>query len=755
MSVISNRNTVRWNLVALVLAVMLPTLAAAVATIGYVYTQERNGFERGLSETTRALKLVVDREFAGREALLRTLAESPALTRGDLEIFHAYAKAVAPTPDKAIVLSTPDGRTVLNSRRPFGEPLPEVATRVFRRAAEPMAPVVTDLFFANLGQQYSFAVEVPVVREGKVIYYLAMGQFADQLQQVLLDQHLPSGWIGTIVDRKDQVVARNVEPARFIGTRAREEVLQKLEQAHGEPVQIRALDGSAVVAAYSRSTKYGWAVFVGVPQAQITTPAKAAQLFGAIAAVLLVASLLAALQLGRRMVEPVITLADAAAALGRGEPVQLGPTGLRETDVVANALRAASVSLSEAKIELEQRVSAALDDAERAHQSVIRSQRLEAVGQLTGGVAHDFNNLLMVVGTNVHLLQGRHSELAGDAQLARIERAVATGTKLTRQLLSFARRQPLRPQRVDLAQALPEMLDLVRPTLGGSISARCEIEPALACVLIDPAEFELAIINLSINARDAMPGGGQLRVWAHAGTTATALPATAATVVIEVSDSGVGIDRALLDRVFEPFFTTKAVGSGTGLGLSQVYGMATQAGGTVQISSEAGKGTTVRIVLPAADPAGPREQRDQPSPPAQKISGTLLLVEDNPELAQVTRELLEMEGFQVHGATDADDALRQLARLQPPPQLVLSDIRMPGNLDGIGLAAHLQQHSPNLPVVLMTGYTSELEAARALGLEVLAKPVAAGELIEVLRRTVKALPPESGGAAIPPPASEA
>ena len=737
MGLISNRNTVRWHLISLVLVVMLPTLAAAVATVVYVYAQERHGFERGLSETTRALMLVVDREFAGREALLHTLAESPTLTRGDLEGFYAHARAVAPTPDKTIVLSTADGRALLNTRRAFGEPLPEAATRAARTAAEPMSPVVTDLFFANLGKQYSFAVEVPVVRNGKVIYYLAMGEFADHLQKVLLDQRLPSGWIGTIVDRKDRVVARNVEPARFIATRASEKVLQKLEQAAGEPVQVRALDGSAVMAAYSRSPKYGWAVFVGVPQGQITTPAKAAELFGAIGAVLLAASLLAALWLGRRLVKPVTALADAAAALGRGEPVQLGPTGLRETDVVADALRTASVSLGKGKSELEQRVSAALEDAERAHQSVIRSQRLEAVGQLTGGVAHDFNNLLMVVGTNVHLLQGLRSELAGDVHLARIERAVATGTKLTRQLLSFARRQPLRPQLVDLAQTLPEVLDLVRPTLGGSISTRCEIEPALACVLIDPAEFELALINLSINARDAMSSGGRLRVWAHAGSTGETLPETTATVVIEVTDSGMGIDRALLDRVFEPFFTTKAVGSGTGLGLSQVYGMATQAGGTVQISSEPGKGTTVRMVLPAAGPADLREQVDQSGQPAQKMSGTLLLVEDNPELAQVTRELLEMEGFQVHSATHAADALRQLARLQPPPHLVLSDIRMPGDIDGIGLASHLQKQAPELDVVLMTGYTAELEAARALGLDVLAKPIAADDLVRVLRRKVK------------------
>ena len=733
MSAYSTPKTLRGKLVSLVLAFMLPTLAAAIAIIAYVYTAEKHGFERGLAEATRALALVVDRELSKREGVIKTLAESPTLTDGDLRAFYAYAKAVAPTNDTTIVLSDLNGQQIINTRRALGESLPRTLTGEQRRAAGPLATVVSNLYFAPLGKQYSFAVEVPVVREGKILYYLSIGQFASHLQQVLIDQRLPTGWIGTVVDRKDVVVARNPEPQRFVNSRASDEVLGKLQRAAGEPVRIRALDGSAVLASYSRSPSYGWAVFVGVPEAQITSPLQAAGIFGVTAAFLLIASLFAAMRLGGQLVGPVTKLTEAALALGRGESVGSTETGMPETDVVAQALQNASRSVATARSDLEHRVKEALEDADRAHKSAIRGQRLEAVGQLTGGVAHDFNNLLMVVGTNVHLLRSKRSDLAGDVQLARIERAVSTGTKLTRQLLSFARRQPLRPQVIELARALPELMDLVHPSLGSNIVVDCVVDDGLPQVEMDPAELELALINLSLNARDAMPEGGRLTVRATMGRGDQALANRPETVVIEVRDTGTGIDPAIIDRVFEPFFTTKEMGRGTGLGLSQVYGFATEAGGTVQVSST-GAGTAVRLLLPGVTHARRPEDASFPGSVAAPLGSVVLLVEDNVELAQVTRELLAQEGCVVHYASNSSEALSQLAGLDPTPLVVLSDIRMPGEMDGLALAIHLRRIVPRLPVILMTGYTSDLDAARAAGLEVLSKPVQPSELLAVLAR---------------------
>jgi signal transduction histidine kinase/CheY-like chemotaxis protein len=720
--------TVRARLVSFVLAFMLPTVAAAVAAILYVYLDEKRGFERGLVEAGRALTLVVDQEIAGREAVLKTLAASPSLTERDLARFYAFAGEIASTHEMTVVLTDLQGTQLLNTRRPFGDAqLPRSVFRDVVQAAVRRETLVSDLYFAPLGRQYSYAVQVPVVRDGEVIYYLAMGNYADRLQQLLVKQRLPQGWIGSILDRQGAVVARTHNLDRYISKRPPDPLMGQVEAAQGKVQRLPSMEGEPLLASFHRSPLHGWGFVIGVPESQITSPARAAGVFAAVAALLLAASLLAARRLGRQLVEPISNLAAAAGAMGRGGQVALAPTGLAETETVARALQAAGASIQAASSELEERVRQALQEAEKAQKAMVQNQRLEAVGQLTGGVAHDFNNLLMVVDTNAHLLRRLRPELAQDVHLGRIQRAVGTGTRLTRQLLAFSRRQPLRPQRLDLVQALPELLELVRPTLTSRVRLQCEVAPDTACVLVDPAEFELAIINLAVNARDAMPEGGELRV--RAGNVQDgSLPAGA--VLVEVSDTGEGIPAEILDKVFEPFFTTKEVGRGTGLGLSQVYGMATQAGGSVRLASEPGRGTTIGLLLPPA----PADAQDEPPGPAAppQLASRVLLVEDNPELADATRELLLEAGCTVHQARSADEALVLLARLVPPPEVVLSDIRMPGEIDGLGLAARLQRSTPALRVVLMTGYTAELEAARAMRLEVLAKPVQPADLLRAL-----------------------
>lgn len=714
--------TVRARLVSLVLVFMLPTVLAAVATILYVYQEERKAFERSLVEAGRAMGLVVDRELASREAVLKTLAQSPSLTQRDLPRFYAYAREIAPNRETTIALIDTAQQQLLNTRRPLGDKLPVSTFVKMRTEANARQTLVSDLYFAPIGQQHSFAVQVPVIRDDAIVYYLALGNFADTLQRVLVTQPLPAGWLGVVLDRKGVVVARTSKAERFVGQRPSDAVWAMLENTQGSLVRVDSLEGSPMVGAFHRSPTYGWGFFIGVPEAQVTSPMRAAAVFAGFAALLMAASLFAALRLGHRLVDPIRRLADAAAAMGRGEAVAIPATGLAETETVAHALRSADTSIRAASSELEGRVRQALDDADKAHKAMVQNQRLEAIGQLTGGVAHDFNNLLMVVDTNTHLLRRVRPELAQDVHLARIQRAVGTGTKLTRQLLAFSRRQPLRPQRLVLAQVLPELMELVRPTLTSRVRVQCEVEPGTASVLVDPAEFELAIINLAVNARDAMPDGGELRVLAR--------NAADGTVQVDVADTGEGIPAAILDKVFEPFFTTKEIGRGTGLGLSQVYGMATQAGGTVRIASQPDQGTTITLLLPPA-PSGASEEPVRAAAPL-RLSRRVLLVEDNAELAEAARELLVEAGCSVQWARSADEALALLPRMDPAPEVVLSDIRMPGEIDGLGLATRLQRTAPDLRVVLMTGYTSELEAARALKLDVLAKPVQPAELLRAL-----------------------
>jgi two-component system NtrC family sensor kinase len=363
-----------------------------------------------------------------------------------------------------------------------------------------------------------------------------------------------------------------------------------------------------------------------------------------------------------------------------------------------------------------------------------QSQKLEALGHLTGGVAHDVNNLLMVVNNNAHLLE-RLRATGGDiaTPLASIKRAVEAGARLTRQLLAFSRRQAWRGEVIDLRQWLPSVMDLVRHTLTRDIGLQLHVASDVRCVEVDTAELELALINLAINARDAMPQGGQLRIAAANAGAPGRLPAEAEYVEIAVTDTGAGIAPELVERVFEPFFTTKEVGKGTGLGLAQVYGFCTKAGGTAHIESGRGAGTTVRMLLRATRAAAGPGHADDAIPEG---SGRVLVVEDNDEVAQATGALLAAIGYTVERAASAAEAIDRLAAEPHRHDVVLSDIVMAGGMDGLELALQLKRTHPHLPVVLMTGYTSRLDAAVGAGFKVIAKPCPPEQLAAALRRAM-------------------
>ena len=395
------------------------------------------------------------------------------------------------------------------------------------------------------------------------------------------------------------------------------------------------------------------------------------------------------------------------------------------------------------KTRREQAITAALGEAvarrAAAERSVLEGQKLEALAQLTGGVAHDFNNLLAIVSSSLHVHRHLHPALAGERHLEARARAVQSGARLTRQLLSFSRRQALRPEFIVLQSWLPNTEGLLRTTLGSRIGMTVGVDPDVRPVTVDAAELELALINLALNARHAMPGGGSLRIGARNegasedGTT---------TVVIAVADTGVGIPPEVLPRVFEPFFTTRRDDVGSGLGLSQVHGFCAQAGGRVRIASTPGQGTTVEMLLPAEAP-----QDHPPVPPVAAepgpLPGHVLLVEDNEDVAQSTAAILQSAGAQVTHHWSADAALAALDGGALLPDLVLSDIEMPGRLSGMDLGFRLRERWPRLPVVLITGYAKQLEDAVSGGLRVLPKPTPPQELLRELRRAL-------GGAARAP-----
>ena len=390
-----------------------------------------------------------------------------------------------------------------------------------------------------------------------------------------------------------------------------------------------------------------------------------------------------------------------------------------------------------------QRVQAVLEqlreeNRRRAHaeQALLQTQKLEALAQLTGGVAHDFNNLLAVVSNNTHLLGRMRLDPAAAQPIAAIGRAVSAGVRLTRQLLAFSRKQALRPEVIHLQEWLPGVGDLIRTTLGRNIELSLHAATDTPPIEVDVAELELALINLAVNAKDAMPDGGRLAFSARA-----ARPNEAGTgedrpmAAIIATDSGSGIPAEVLGRVFEPFFTTKPPGRGTGLGLSQVHGLCAQSGGSARVRSQPGKGTTVELFLPAvADREAPLRPRVPATP--ERLSGRVLLVEDNVDLAVANKSVLEGAGLRVEHVASADAAL---ARLEGGAQcdIVLSDIAMPGELDGIHLAFRLRETRPSLPVILMTGFAAQIHVATGAGLKVLAKPCEPDELMAALRSALE------------------
>ena len=376
-------------------------------------------------------------------------------------------------------------------------------------------------------------------------------------------------------------------------------------------------------------------------------------------------------------------------------------------------------------IEAARQLRAEAFERERVEAALRQSQKLEAMGHLTGGVAHDFNNLLMVVNLNVTLLRQRLRDGTHDRQIDAIERSVAAGKKLTRQLLAFSRRQPLLPQVIDLQQQLPTLLDLIRPALGGRIELSGDVAPGTRAVRLDSAELELALINLAVNARDAMPDGGSVRI--HARDVEGGL------VELAFGDTGSGIAPEDLERVFEPFFTTKPLGYGTGLGLAQVYGLCARAGGSARVDSTVGQGTTVLLRFPGIEVGDGDVPRPQaPASRIEQLGLRVLLVEDNTDIASATREVLEAAGCEVVHVPQATLVAEALAQ-GPRVNIVLSDIVMPGGMDGLQLCEQLHLTHPRLPVVLITGYAEKLGEAEAQGLVVLPKPFEPALLLRVLR----------------------
>ncbi|GLR83467.1 MASE1 domain-containing protein [Bradyrhizobium iriomotense] len=360
----------------------------------------------------------------------------------------------------------------------------------------------------------------------------------------------------------------------------------------------------------------------------------------------------------------------------------------------------------------------------QAREQLAMSQKMEAIGKLTGGIAHDFNNLLMIIGGSAQIF-ARLLDPKLPRAIEAIQTAAKRGESLTRQLLTFSRHQHLSPTVVDLNASIKNMRTMIESSLRGNIVYEENIGDGVSSVKVDLAELELAIVNIAVNARDAMPNGGTFTLSVHAVTAnqeAGGERLGKAFFAIAFGDTGTGIPPNLLSKMFDPFFTTKEVGKGTGLGLSQVYGFAHQAGGTVTADSKVGQGTTITIYLPSCEDEqiASKELAAARTKAQHSQRKTVLVVDDSADVADVTSSLFEHLGYETIYRDSAEAALT-LLEAGTKIDLVFSDIVMPGTIDGVGLAREIRSRYPNLPVALTTGYSDAANAAPP-NLRILRKP---------------------------------
>jgi PAS domain S-box-containing protein len=382
-----------------------------------------------------------------------------------------------------------------------------------------------------------------------------------------------------------------------------------------------------------------------------------------------------------------------------------------------------------------------LTEKKRAEETILHHQKLDAIGQLSGGIAHDFNNILSVIGGNLEMIANADLPPASRRAIARAQDAAVRAARITQRLLAFARKQPLTRQPLDLNNALEDMSEMLQRAIGNGVRVEMHLAPDPGIVDADIDQFETAILNLALNARDAMPDGGVITIESE-GVGFDDDPRTAQEAPpgdylrISVSDTGTGMTPDIVARAIEPFFTTKEMGSGTGLGLSMVYGFMKQIGGHARIYSESGQGTRVSLFFPRISGDG-QSHSDAPDASTPEGKGqTILVVEDDADVRLVTVSRLASLNYTVKIASDAASALDALART-PEIALALVDVVMPGGMDGHGLAEEIEARWPAVKIILTSGYSPHMAAGSKPTRPFLRKPASRSQLAQLVQQTLK------------------
>jgi signal transduction histidine kinase/ActR/RegA family two-component response regulator len=671
----------RRSLVLLILAALLPLLVLlGVLAIGSV-RQQQEAMAQGAGGEVRRLSDLLDQALAGELAAVGALAQLtiPETGAPDLARFREAALRVKRGHPlwETVILADSSGHQIVNTGLPLGSPLPGVVEpETYAAALAGRVPLIAGI---SNSPRRLVALRVPVVRGDRVDYVVTAAAGPGQIGEMLRTMRIPEGWLTVVIDANGRIVARNTGSAALIGERASEAALTARRAAESGLYEGLTLEGVRTVSVFQVSPLSHWSVHIGIPR-----------------------------DLYRAPLVRLIWLIGLASLL--------------------------SVSLAGVFIWLLVNEMRARRGEEAAREQV---RRMEALGRMTGGVAHDFNNLLLVILGNLELLELRLRAAGAERPVAAIRNAAEKAAHLTRELLNFSRGEAQQRQLVDLNRRVEAILGMVRHSLRADIAVELDLASALPLVAVDPMQLDLAILNIAVNARDAMPKGGTLRIT----TRRERLPSRdgGSAVALAISDTGSGVPEEALPHVFEPFFTTKEVGKGTGLGLSQVYGFAKQSGGLATLRSRVGRGTVVTIYLPDAAPAAaaaPPPASAAALPRRAAVADPILLVDDDEEVRRVSAEYLTSVGFTVAEAGSAGEALDVMAGRAVA--LVISDLVMPGGMGGLDLAREIRRGRPGVPIILVSGYSDSAAEAAAEGFAVLAKPYPLAALAEAARAQIDA-----------------
>jgi signal transduction histidine kinase len=756
-----------WSLLTLiVVATALPIIFSSYVMYSRLIENEKVGIRQSLLINARTLAGLVDNEIETHIAIGLTLARSSSLQQSNLGVFWNEARmAMEIVPGSTLSLSSPDGQMILSTSLPMETALPlSPDPNLIALALASKAPQVSNVTTDPISKRLTAYVEVPVFRQGEPLYVIAITLPPSRFLE-LINNKFNRGEIVGIVDRNKKFVARIPDHQAKLGVNASAGWSAAMDLAPEGFARNKVLEGDWSITGYAQ-TKHAWTVGVAQLERVIDSPTSnilrsSVALFAAFAAL----SFALVFAVARNANGSMKAIAQSARELGHGQRVEELKAPFAEAQTISRALAQASVELAnrrealarlnsglESKVaERTQELVAEMARRETAETTLRQAQKIETIGQLTGGIAHDFNNMLTIIMGNLDTVQRRIKNLDGGLVLAKPVEAALQGSRnaarLTHRLLAFSRQQALEPNALALNSVISGMSDMLIRSVGEAIKIETVTSAGLWLVFADANQVENSLVNLVVNARDAMPNGGKITIE----TANVYLDQTYANqfgdieagqyVLLSVTDSGAGIAADKIEKIFEPFFTTKAPGKGTGLGLSMIHGFLKQSGGHVRVYSELGHGTTVKLYFPrllesklvVSVPAGPFLTVVEP--PRAKPGETILLVEDDPGVREFSIGVLEDLGYNVIAAVDGTEAF-DFYKKAKRVDLLFTDVVLGGEWNGRQLADEILKLEPSLPVLFTTGYTSNAifhQGRLDSGVNLLNKPFTLRDVAEKIR----------------------